>query len=159
RGMSLAQLEARIKRLQRHYTPPPTMPPVPQMSALELWQQAMGYDPDPWQEVVLESEDPRIALLCARQVGKSSVVAVTALHIALYAPERLILLLSRSLRQSMELARKVFRAYSTVARHAVPAESETKQALELGNGSRIIALPGADESSIRGFSGVRLLAI
>jgi hypothetical protein len=128
------------------------------MTPLELWQQAMGTDPDPWQAQVLASEDPRIILNCSRQVGKSSVVAVKTLHIGLYEPKSLILLLSRSLRQSAELATKVFDAYETSGRK-VPPEAETKLALELSNGSRILALPGGDEGAIRGFSGVRTLVL
>ena len=129
------------------------------MTALDLWHQVMGCDPDPWQETVLTSEDPRIALNCCRQAGKSQTTAVKALSVALNEPKSLVLLVSRSLRQSGELARKVFDAYRTVGRTQVPAESETKQALELSNGSRILALPGGDPEALRGFSGVKLLCI
>jgi len=118
----------------------------------------MGSDPDDWQEAVLKSADPRICLNCCRQAGKSSVVAVKALHMGLYQPKSLILLLSRSLRQSSELARKVFDAYESSGRK-IPPESESKLALELSNGSRILALPGGDEGAIRGFSGVRALVL
>jgi hypothetical protein len=66
--------------------------------------------------------------------------------------------MSRSLRQSGELARKIFDAYESAGR-TVPPEAETKQTLELSNGSRILALPGGDEGAIRGFSGVRCLVL
>jgi Terminase large subunit, T4likevirus-type, N-terminal len=151
-------LKQRVARLKARFTPPPAIPSLPLMSAVELWHQAMGSDPDSWQETVLTSEAPRICLNCCRQAGKSSVVAVKALHTALYHPKSLILLLSRSLRQSGELARKVFDAYESSGRK-VPPEAETKQALELSNGSRILALPGGDEGAIRGFSGVRCLVL
>jgi hypothetical protein len=128
------------------------------MDAVELWRQAMGSDPDDWQEAVLKSADPRICLNCCRQAGKSSVVAVKALHMGLYQPKSLILLLSRSLRQSAELGRKVFDAYETSGRKVLP-EAESTLALELSNGSRILALPGGDEGGLRGFSGVRCLVI
>jgi hypothetical protein len=62
------------------------------------------------------------------------------------------------LRQSGELARKVFDAYESSGRQ-VPPEAETKLALELSNGSRILALPGGDEGGLRGFSQVRALVI
>jgi hypothetical protein len=140
------------------WTPPPAVPTLPPMSALDLWHQVMGTAPDPWQAQVLTSDDPRICLCCARQVGKSSVVAIKALHTAIYQPKSLILLLSRSLRQSAELAKKVFAAYESSGRQ-VPPEAETKLALELTNGSRIIALPGGDEGALRGFSGVRCLVL
>jgi hypothetical protein len=152
-------LKQRIARLKRQRTPPPAVPTLPSISAVELWQQAMGSDPDDWQEAVLKSDDPRIILNCARQSGKSSVVALKALHIGLYEPRSLILLLSRSLRQSAELGRKVFDCYHTAGRGAIPPEAETKLALELSNGSRILCLPGGDEAAIRGFSGVRCLVL
>lgn len=152
-------LQQRLNRLKAKFTPPPAVPVVPPMSPVELFAQVMGCAPDPWQARVLTSDDPRICLNCCRQSGKSSVVAVKALHIGLYQPKSLILLLSRALRQSAELARKVFDAYQTTARQRVPAESETKLALELRNGSRILALPGGDEAALRGFSGVRALII
>jgi hypothetical protein len=150
-------LRERVARLKRRFSPP-TVPTLPPMEAVELWRQAMGTAPDPWQDTVLRSKDPRICLNCCRQAGKSSVVAVKALHAALYQPKSLILLLSPTLRQSGELARKVFDAYESSGR-IVPPEAETKLALELSNGSRILALPGGDEGGLRGFSKVRALVI
>jgi hypothetical protein len=152
-------LRQRVDRLKRKFTPPPAVPTLPPMTPVELWHQAMGVDPDPWQETVLKSDDPRMILNVSRQAGKSSVVAVKALHIGLYEPRSLILLLSRSLRQSAELGRKVFDCYRTAGRGAIPPEAETKLALELSNGSRILCLPGGDEGAIRGFSGVRCLVL
>jgi hypothetical protein len=96
-------------------------------------------------------------LNCCRQSGKSTVVAVKALMGAL-SMKSLMLLLSRSLRQSGELARQVFDAYESTGRR-VSAEAESKLVLELRNGSRIVALPGGDQASIRGFSSVNALYI
>jgi phage terminase large subunit-like protein len=157
--MSLAHLRQRVARLKTRWTPPPVVPALPPMTALELWQQAMGTAPDAWQAMVLQSDDPRICLNCCRQAGKSQTTAIKATATALNEPKSLILLVSRSLRQSGELARKVFDAYAVVGRARVPPESETKQALELANGSCILALPGGDPEALRGFSGVRLLCI
>jgi hypothetical protein len=114
----------------------------------------MGIDADDWQAQVLRSREKRIILNATRQGGKSSVVACKALHIGLYQPKSLILLVSRSLRQSGELVKKVFDAYEALDK-PVPADAETKLVLTLSNGSRIVALPGGDEGSLRGFSGVR----
>jgi hypothetical protein len=151
-------LQRRWQRVKAKLTPTPEPPPLPPMDAVELWRQAMGTDPDPWQERVLRSDDPRIILNCARQSGKSSVVAVKGLHGALYTPKSLTLLLSRSLRQSGELARKLFDAYEATGRR-VSADAESTLVLELSNRSRIVALPGGDQASIRGFSGVSSLII
>jgi Terminase large subunit, T4likevirus-type, N-terminal len=157
----MIRLQTELRKLRQAldaWEPPPAVPTLPPMSALELWQVAMGCAPDPWQQTVLASDDPRIILLCSRQVGKSQTVAVKALHIATSEPRSLILLLSRSLRQSSELARKVFDCYASSGRQ-IPPESETKLSLELTNGSRIIALPGGDPEAIRGFSAPRAVIL
>lgn len=112
---------------------------------------------DPWQEAVLTSPHPRKLLCCGRQVGKSTVVALLALHAALYEPGALVLLLSRGLRQSQELFKTVLRLYRALDR-PVPPLAETQLQLQLSNGSRVIALPGSEETN-RGLAGVRLLVV
>src|SRR5437016_6089824 len=59
-----------------------------------------GLEPDDWQDRVLTSDAPRIAINASRQSGKSTCVAVLAVHTAVYTPGTLVLLLSPSLRQS-----------------------------------------------------------
>jgi hypothetical protein len=115
-------------------------------------------DPDPWQRTLLHSKAERILLLCSRQAGKSTVAAALALREALLNPPALVLLLSPTQRQSSELYKdKVRRLYNAMGRPIACAQ-ETQLTMELANGSRIISLPG-DEESIRGYSGVRLLVI
>ena len=155
----MTTLRQRVARFKRQFAPPPVVPTLPPMTAVELWHQVMSCDPDPWQEIVLASDDPRIILNYSSQIGKSQTIAIKALSIALSEPRSLILLLSRSLRQSAELGRKVFDAYRTAGRGAIPPEAETKLALELSNGSRTLCLPGGDEAAIRGFSEVRALVL
>src|SRR5437763_5702286 len=123
---------------------------------VRLAEQA-GLVPDPWQASMLRSTAPRVLLNCSRQAGKSTVSAVLAVHTALYEPGALVLLLSPSLRQSGELYKKCAAVYQALGR-PVQAESESALQLELENGSRIVSLPGK-EGTIRGYSGVRLLAI
>jgi len=119
--------------------------------------QAAGIDPDPWQAAVLRSNAPRLLLNCSRQSGKSTTVAMLAMHTALYDAGALVLIVSPSKRQSEELFRKCLHLYRALGRPA-PALSEGALHLELENGSRIVALPGK-EDTIRAFSGVTLLAI
>ncbi len=116
-----------------------------------------GLTPDPWQADLLRSRAPRSLLLCTRQAGKSTVTAALALHEALYRPPALVLLLSPSLRQSGELFRKVMGFYTHFSQEA-PAEAESALRLDLKNGSRIVSLPGT-EQTIRGYSGVSLLIL
>ena len=116
-----------------------------------------GIFADPWQCDVLRSTAARVLLLCSRQAGKFTITSILAVHTALYEPGSLVLLLSPTLRQSGELFKKCIRVYQALGR-PVPSDSESALQLELENGSRIVSLPGK-EGTIRGFSGVRLLAI
>src|SRR4051794_22281425 len=117
-----------------------------------------GLTPDPWQTDVLTAPADRLLLLCARQAGKSLVAAAVALLTALLQPGSLTLLLSPTLRQSGELFRdKVLSLYGAVS-GLMPSTQETALQLALANGSRIISLPGTEET-IRGYSGAALLII
>lgn len=112
---------------------------------------------DTWQKQVLLSDSKRIVLNCSRQTGKSASASLLALHLAVYEPGSLALLLSPSLRQSSELFQVVHSFYRVIAED-VPARMESALRLTLRNGSRIISLPG-QESTIRGYSGVDLLIV
>jgi len=120
-------------------------------------REALGFDPDAWQAGVLRSDADRQLLLCSRQSGKSTIAALAGLHLALYRPGSLVLLLSPSLRQSSELFRKVATFYGR-SQQPVGPEAESTLRLELVSGSRIVSLPGT-EQTVRGFSGVDLLIV
>ncbi len=116
-----------------------------------------GFTLDPWQRDVLLSDSHQIIMLVTRQGGKSTVSSIRALHRALYTPASLVLLLAPSYRQSKELFRKVKDALAALP-SPVPIASESALEMEFDNASRIIALPGKEET-IRGFSGVSLLIV
>lgn len=129
---------------------------------------ALGLDPDPWQQEVMECEAKRILLVVARQCGKSRVCACYALVEALLNPPSTILIFSPSQRQSDEMMRKVREAYYALRgdrvrlpkwhkpkslksekeeiqkRGLLPEEEMVGDRLrdfELYNGSRVISLP------------------
>jgi hypothetical protein len=116
----------------------------------------LGLEPDPWQVQVLEAGQPRLLLNCCRQAGKSTVAAILALVEALYRPDTLVLLLSRSLRQSTELFRKVVDFHRRL--RCPLLEACKSHELRTTTRSRIVSLPCRDET-IRGFSHVGLLII
>jgi hypothetical protein len=122
-----------------------------------LLARAAGLEPDPWQCDVLRSESRQIILNVTRQGGKSTVSSIRGLHTALYNPGALVLLLAPSYRQSKELFRKVRDAHAALP-FARRFTTESALEVELSNGSRIVALPGKEET-IRGFSGVDELIV
>ncbi len=122
-----------------------------------LFAASVGFTLDSWQADVARCPSSRVLLNCSRQVGKTTVVSLLALHEALFQPSSMILLLAPSERQSGELFRAVARAYIATG-GTVPSTAETKLKLELANGSRIIACP-ASEATIRGYGGVTTLVL
>lgn len=124
------------------------------LTAVELAERA-GLSPDPWQVQVLESEAKQLILLCSRQAGKSTVTSVLAAHRAATVPGALVLLVAPALRQSQELFRKV-RGVLGAIEDAVPRTVDNALTLELGNGSRIVTLPGS-EKTVRGYSAPDLI--
>jgi hypothetical protein len=124
-----------------------------------LMARRAGIVPDLWQANLLRSDARQMVLNCSRQSGKSTISAVLGLHTAIYTPNSLVLLLSPSLRQSQELFRKMKDTYNALESPALPKPvEESALRLELDNGSRIVSLPGS-EQTVRGFSAVSLLVI
>ena len=129
--------------------------PAPHNRAV-LLMQSLGMQPDPWQIAFLESQHPRMLLNCSRQAGKSTVVAILALTEALFTNGALILLVSRTHRQSSELFRIVLDNYARLDEPMLVRRNATE--LKLSNGSRIVCVP-CKGGTIRGFAGVHLIII
>jgi len=119
-------------------------------------QVRLDFTPDPWQANFLRSEARQVAVNCGRQTGKSTVVSARALHTALYVPGSLTILIAPSLRQSRELAIKVT-GFLERLEPAVQTEESNKLSLTLANQSRIVALPGDNPRTIRGYSAPALV--
>lgn len=124
------------------------LPPNP-----ALWAATSGLPPlDDWQSEVLGQRRERVILNCSRQAGKSTISAGAAAEEAEEYPGSLTLLISPSLRQSQELYRKVQPLIHS------PLVEDNKLSCELLNGSRVISLPGS-ENTTRGFSKVDLIIL
>ncbi len=116
-----------------------------------------GFTLDQWQLDLLRLYSRLTILNCSRQVGKSTITAFIALHQALFHPGSLILLTSPSQRQSLELFRRIKVLYNLLP-DICPVIEESALRMELENGSRIVCLPGREET-LRGFSSVSLLIL
>jgi hypothetical protein len=118
---------------------------------------AQGLTPDTWQRDFLRSRSRHILLCCSRGAGKSRATSALALHTALFRPGSQILLLSRAQRQALELFRYVKQGYRALG-ETLATVRDTTSLIELANGSRLVALPGREET-IRSFQGVHLLVL
>lgn len=113
------------------------------------------FEPDEKQAAALRCKKKRVVLLWARQRGKSDIVAMRALHRALFWAGSMILIVSASEDQSFEVMRKV-NAHRRKLNLQVRALEDSKGSIEFPNRSRIVALP-ASVGTIRGYSAVDLL--
>lgn len=113
------------------------------------------FEPDEKQAEALRFRKKRVVLLWARQRGKSDIVALRALHRALFWAGSMILIVSASEDQSFEVMRKV-NAHRRKLQLEAKALEDSKGSIELPNHSRIVALP-ASVGTIRGYSAVDLL--
>jgi hypothetical protein len=112
-------------------------------------QEVLHVTPMPWQETFLGS--PRgasILVLTARQVGKTTTAAWAIAHAMIFYPGSLSVIACPAQRQSAEAVRRV---HDVLIAAGCELSSEHVYGLELRNGSRVMALPGTDDS-IRGLT-------
>jgi hypothetical protein len=117
----------------------------------------LDFHPDEKQAALLANPVHRGLLNCTRQWGKSTVTAAKAVHHAIHTPGSLTLVISPSSRQSGEFLHKVAEFISQLGIQT-RGDGRNDISLKLPNGSRIIGLPG-NENTIRGFSKVSLMLI
>ena len=111
--------------------------------------QRLHFDAYEWQEEALNPGAVRLALMCARQSGKSTVIAALVVHRAKYFPGSLILLFAPTEDQATELMHKISQFMSQDSEIILVRDSsETKKLL---NGSRIKAF-SASPKAARGYS-------
>ncbi|MFL6817633.1 MAG: terminase large subunit domain-containing protein [Bradyrhizobium sp.] len=115
-----------------------------------LWvREAIQVEPAQWQAEFLQA--PRgasIVVLTARQVGKTTSASWGIAHHMLFTPGGLSVIACPTQRQSAEAVRRVREIHVKLG---AELKSDNVYGLELKNGSRVLALPGSDDS-IRGLT-------
>lgn len=142
--MLQSQLAARAYRRIVESVPQPTLVPGPKIPETsqkpsEWAKSALGFTPEPTQVEVLDSQAQRLILCCPRQWGKTTIVAMKALHYALNHPNHEILVLSDSEDHAGILVRKII-AYASIL-HIHGRRAHGKQhSITLPNGAKIFAV-------------------
>ena len=115
-----------------------------------LWvRKQLEIEPSGWQQQFLRA--PRgasILALTARQVGKTTAASWAMAHTAIYRAGSLSVVACPAQRQSAEAIRRV---RDNVVLAGASLTSDNVYGLELENGSRVLALPGTDDS-VRGLT-------
>jgi hypothetical protein len=115
-----------------------------------LWvREALKIEPTPWQmEFLRAPRGASIIALTARQVGKTTTAAWAIAHHMVFTPGGLSVVACPSQRQSAEAVRRV---RENLVKLGAELKSDNVYGLELKNGSRVLALPGSDDS-VRGLT-------
>lgn len=122
-----------------------------------VFARSLRFDPETWQSKLLRTTAKRVLVRCARQTGKTQTTSGKALHTALHVPDRDVLIVSPTQRQSDEMLHRVSALYRGMREQPRLKRDNTSE-MGLANGSRVVSLPGS-EGGIRGFSGVKLLIL
>jgi hypothetical protein len=106
---------------------------------------------DPWQIKMVDAPAAsRVICLTHRQAGKTTGAAIGVAHTMLWRlPGSTSLVLAPTQRQSSELVRNL-RSRLLAAGERLTVDNTFS--IELANGSRVLAMPGNDDASIRGLS-------
>ena len=113
----------------------------------------LDFHPFPYQEAFLRDESPFIAACCGRQVGKTTLAAIKALHFAISKSKVLVVIVSAGLRQSIILFGKIANLTETSIPARLLLDYRTGTKVRFTNGSEIVALPcGRDGYTLRGYT-------
>ena len=110
-------------------------------------EERLGFIPSPKQRDVLDAGSKYMILCCNRQWGKTTVIAIKALHRALTKPHQTIVIISRTKVQAGILIMRAcnFAAYLGYKIRRVLGHNFS---LRLPNGSAIFAVPHTSDTSV-----------
>lgn len=119
-------------------------------------RQWLGFEPDEKQAIVLDPTIRRGLLNCTRQWGKSTIMAVKALHLACTQPGSNVVVLSPTEAQAGTFF-EVVREFAVTLGIPPKGDGVHRHAVRLPNGSRVVGIGG--RSKRRGLRKVALLLV
>jgi phage FluMu gp28-like protein len=120
-------------------------------SPISFAETVLGIKPFPYQAELLEDNSKRIVACMGRQTGKTTTIAMKAIHFADTNPKVTVLITAPSLRQSMIMFDRIATFVFSSAYLRNKVVRATRTLIQFENGSRIIALP-CSENLLRGYT-------
>jgi len=135
---------------------PANQPPLETRKASEWAKEALNFTPSSKQAEILDLDAKYLMLCCNRQWGKTTTIALKALHHELSHADQSIVILSRTKLQAGIL---IERATSFAARlgHKIRRVLGHQFSLKLPNGSRIFAVAHNTDTSVGGTANVLIV--
>ena len=135
----------------RSYCPPtPEVCPEAEIEIPKVSQWAkekVSFSASPKQAEVLDSEAKYLILCCNRQWGKTTTIAVKALHHCLHHPRQCVIVLARAVEQAAMIVERAIEC-AVLLGLKTPRYNGRRYSLALPNGSRIIAIPHTETTSL-----------
>ena len=131
------------------------------LSPVDFFRCATTFEPNRFSGCwkILESQSQKIAMMLSRQWGKRRSPArspCTRLYTS--SPARPSFCSARSLRQSTEAMAAITKMYGRLSGEAVePVIASSALRLKFKNGSRILALPGSGDATVRRTNAVMII--
>ena len=120
---------------------------LPITKTSEWAEKMLNFTPSAKQAEVLDSEARYLILCCNRQWGKTTTIALKALHRALTIPDQTIVILSRSKIQANILIERA-RMFAARLGHKIRRALGHQFSLKLDNGSQIFAVAHTTDTSV-----------
>ena len=118
---------------------------------VDFAKKILGVEPFSYQAKLLEDKSKRIVACMGRQTGKTTSIAMKAIHFADMNSAVTVLITAPSLRQSMIMFDRIVTFVYSSARLRNKVVRITRTLVSFENGSRIIALP-CSEHRLRGYT-------
>ncbi|RLC33239.1 MAG: hypothetical protein DRZ76_04540, partial [Candidatus Nealsonbacteria bacterium] len=148
----LEKIERKLRKIQRERVEIPQDP-------VEFAEKLLGFYPTDYQVSLLRDRSKRIVIRMSRQAGKTTTIAIKAIHFALSNPRTLTLIIAPSKRQSMIMMDRIqgflMSMDDKIRRKLVRKMLRT--VIYFRNGSQIVALP-CSVHLLRGYTAHLILA-
>ena len=118
---------------------------------MEYVETILGIKPFAYQAKLLNDPGKRIVACMGRQTGKTTTIAMKAIHFADTNPNSTVLITAPSMRQSMIMFDRIISFVYSSQRLRSRVARATHTLVQLDNGSRLIALP-CSENRLRGYT-------
>ncbi len=120
-------------------------------------EKILDFHPFDYQKRILQDRSKRIVACIGRQTGKTTTIAVKAIHFVYANPESTVLITAPSQRQSMIMFERILEFIHASRYLPASVVRKTRTIVQLSNGSKIVALP-CSTNLLRGYTAHMIIA-